>query len=49
MISELSIDTLSLLWDVAVGPDPRVVACNPNTHKIYFADMTNNTESVYAL
>ncbi len=33
-------NTLSLLHDVPAGPDPRIISCNPYTHKIYVPDMS---------
>jgi PKD repeat protein len=41
--------TFTLLWNVSCGPDPRIVSCNPNTHKIYIPDMNASAVYVYEL
>ncbi len=33
--------TFTQLWDVSCGVDPRCLACNPNTEKIYVPDMSS--------
>jgi len=39
--------TFELVWDVPCGTDPRIVACNSNTGKIYVPDMTEGTVMVF--
>jgi hypothetical protein len=40
-------NTYTLLHDVPAGPDPRIVSCNPYTHKIYVPDMSASSVYVY--
>ncbi len=42
-------DTLSKLWDVPCGNDPRIITCNPHTHKMYIPDMSTSHVYVYEL
>jgi hypothetical protein len=40
-------ESFQLLWDIDCGVDPRCLACNPNTKKIYVPDMGNSKVLVY--
>ena len=39
--------TFELLWDVPCGVSTSIVACNPNTHKIYVPDMDYSSVFVF--
>jgi WD40 repeat protein len=47
LVYEYIDNQLEIIHDVACGSDPRIVACNPNNHKIYVPDMTTSSVFVF--